>query len=165
MCVKVRSRTPGLTLDFATGWSYTGDAVSDVAPVSLPSQAVLRRDSSASGPSERHLAGRRKAKRATDRPRVTAAKLHLVVPHLSGVNETATEADRLLGLVRELQTELTHKAEAAATWQARAEMLTAELAEARRALDPRDDSIDDRPWWRRWLWTLAPCLAVSLQLV
>jgi hypothetical protein len=131
----------------------------------LPSEAVLRRDRSASGPGERQVVGRRKAKRGADRPRPTAAKLHLVVPHRSGGSETTTEADRLLGLVRELQTELTHKAEAAATWQARAEMLAAELAEARRALDPPDESLDDRPWWRRWLWALAPCLAVSLQLI
>jgi len=72
----------------------------------------------------------------------------------------------LAKLVRELHAEARRKAEAAAAWQARAEMLAAELRVARLALQAFDDrEADNRPWWRRWMWTVALCVALSAQLV
>jgi hypothetical protein len=72
------------------------------------------------------------------------------------------ETEHLVMLVKELQGEVVRKAELAASWQARAELLAKDLAEARRYIDGQ---IDGRPWWRRWLWALAPCLAISLLLI
>jgi hypothetical protein len=71
------------------------------------------------------------------------------------------ETERLIMLVRELQSEVARKSELAASWQTRAELLAEDLAEARRYIDSETDL---RPWWRRWLWALAPCLAISLLL-
>jgi len=65
-------------------------------------------------------------------------------------------------LVRELEAEVTRKAELAAAWQSRAEIVAGQLAEARRYIQTE---CDGRPWWRRWLWALAPCLAISLVLL
>jgi excisionase family DNA binding protein len=84
------------------------------------------------------------------------------------------EAPYLAGVVRDLQerlestrAELTAKAEAAAMWQARAEILAAELSEARERLalpeGPKQDSGQEtgdtgepeqprRPWWKFWEW-------------
>jgi len=60
-----------------------------------------------------------------------------------------------LQLVRELQHALVAKAEAAAMWQARAEMLASQLAAPPPALDsgaepPPQTPAPRRPWWRRW---------------
>jgi len=72
----------------------------------------------------------------------------------------------LAKLVRELHAEARLKAEAAAAWQARAEMLAAELREARLALQAIEDpEADNRPWWRRWMWTVALCVALSAQFI
>ncbi len=68
----------------------------------------------------------------------------------------------LVRLVRELNAEVSRKAGLAASWEAHAAMLAEELAEARRYIEAE---CDGRPWWRRWLWALAPCLAISLVLI
>jgi len=85
------------------------------------------------------------------------------------VDVPVSGADLLL-LVREAQADAMAKAEAAAMWQARAEMLAGELADARGRLaalkapkvepatpaDPFEDYPSqepaERPWWRRWFW-------------
>jgi hypothetical protein len=57
-----------------------------------------------------------------------------------------------LQLVRELQHELVAKAEAAAMWQARADMLAGQLAVLQQpALEPGPAAEPPpRPWWRFW---------------
>jgi hypothetical protein len=65
------------------------------------------------------------------------------------------DAEAWAALVRELQTELVWRSEAAAMWQGRAELLASELERARdqvRALQAPTETGPPRsvPWWRRW---------------
>ena len=88
-----------------------------------------------------------------NRPSTTATDTETVRPDMTA----------LVDLVRELKADVIAKAEAAAMWQARADMLEAELARLRDtpALGPgqagggaEDASAPGapRPWWRRWCW-------------
>jgi excisionase family DNA binding protein len=79
--------------------------------------------------------------------------------------ETAVRADgaevltaaQVLELIRETQAQLIAKSEAAAMWQARAELLASELARAREevkllaAPKETDEKSSERPpWWKFW---------------
>jgi hypothetical protein len=139
------------------------DAVSDVAPVLQSDQAAgcrcgldsTRRPTSAARRRARqgHVWRSPGADALNDEPASTLGLRPRPAP---------CETERLLMLVRELQGEVARKSELAASWRTRAELLAEDLAEARRYIDGERDL---RPWWRRWLWALAPCLAISLLLI
>jgi excisionase family DNA binding protein len=76
-------------------------------------------------------------------------------PHATVNPEVLTVAD-VLQLVREARAEAMTKAEAAAMWQARAELLSAELERLRQPALPAGVSHETpatelpRPWWAFW---------------
>jgi len=63
-----------------------------------------------------------------------------------------------LQMIKELQQEVVARSEAAAAWQARAEMLSHQLVEAQSTIKMLDapkveiqETADNKPWWKR-LW-------------
>jgi excisionase family DNA binding protein len=124
-------------------------------------------------------AGRLSAEKSADGFRITAVDLapfrrgspqapHHAEPSAEEVRAESRGADAAtvnllpaladaLQLVRELQTDLVAKAEAAAMWQARADMLAAQLAALQQpALEAgtvtQSEAASPPPWWRRWRW-------------
>jgi hypothetical protein len=80
--------------------------------------------------------------------------------HSTSVTDTETarpDLTALVNLVADLQHQLVAKAEAAAMWQARADMLAGQLAALQQpALEAgtvnHAEAPPSPPWWARWLW-------------
>jgi hypothetical protein len=71
--------------------------------------------------------------------------------------DTSSGQAVLLELVRDLQRQVIEEAEAAAMWQARAQLLAEQLA----LPPPHSLPIATAPWWQRWVWLAAAVAALA----
>jgi excisionase family DNA binding protein len=74
--------------------------------------------------------------------------------------DTSSGQAVLLELVRDLQRQVIEKAEAAAMWQARAQLLAEQLA----LPPPQSPRIATAPWWQRWALLAAAVAALAAVL-